>query len=190
MSYDWPVTPTTAVPRIGTSYLISHGTQTVQGTGSNNRVGDSMLLKRFEGFLTFMAPAAYNTRIRVLMFIYKNPRGSALLTDDFMVNDAGAGVDRPLYPKHILHERVRCIYDKTIELKATGNITADYYYKQIRIKKKLNVVQKFLKNSNTGTFADIENNAVYLVLQGGIDTTATPRSYLFDFQHNLEWEDA
>lgn len=178
------------IPYTGTMALVSYSPAITQGTGVSNRLGDKIKLKDLEIRLHFATPATYNSYVRCLLVQYKQQDGRDLVVNDFMSNTAGYGPDRVLHPDFILHEKVRILYDRIVEIGATGNVTADENHKILVIKKKLNFFQSFLRNGSTGTYADIATNGVYLVMFGSHDLTSTARAALRDIQWRLTYEDA
>jgi len=182
-----PVSSTT-----GSALLISHTPQTVQGLGSNNRIGDKIRLKDLDMFIHLAGmTSTHNTAFRVMMIKYKDPNGIALTAGDFMVNTAGIGLNRPVLAKPIL-DRVSIMYDKIFHLPCVGNVSADVNHKIVRIRKKnLNLVQTYIRNANTGTIADVEKNAVYLWIFGLPDSAGvSSRGQVLDVQFTLTYEDA
>jgi len=181
------------IPYTGTFQMLSYdllGTGMRQGAASNQRTGDTVNIKKLDVRLVLSTPSTYNSYARVLIVQYKNQKGLTLQLSDLMFNSAGAGPDRPLFPKHVLAERVKILYDKTHMVSATGNITADEHFKCVKIVKNLNIKQKFVRNSNLGTVADVENNGIWIVILGSHDSGSVARCTLRDFQWSCEYEDA
>lgn len=186
---DWAAT--SPLPATGSFYLLSHSAAMVQGTGVQNRLGDQVRLKDLKINLVLRTPSTYNSYARVLLVQFKNPNGVALALTDIMPTSAGAGPNRVLYPPQQLHERVKILYDKVHHVQATGNVTADYNYKFIKItKNSMNIKQTYITNGNAGTYADVETNSLYLVILGSVDNTSVARCEAIDMQHYITFEDA
>lgn len=171
--------------------LLSHNISMIQGTGSNNRIGDKIRLKYLDLKMLVGAGQLYSTYFRVLLVKYNHPNGSAITTGDLMFNTGGYGAMRPLFPKNVLSEKgITVLMDKYYTIKALGNTTSDYNYRPISIKKRLGWTQSYLRNSNVGTIADVEKGALYLVIFGGVDTGGLSTTQIRDIQYTLTFEDA
>lgn len=170
--------------------LVSYSPAITQGTGVNNRIGDSIKLHNLNLRIHLATPSTYNSYCRILLIRYKQQDGRDLVVNDIMSTSAGYGPDRPLYPPTQLAEKVQILYDKVHYVQATGNITADENHKIVVIKKYLGFKQTFLRNAGAGTYADISTNGVYLLLLGSHDTASTAHCVLRDCQWTLTYEDA
>lgn len=177
----------------GAGFLVNYGPAMVQGTSSNNRLGDKIRIKTLDTIIHLSGTdAIHNTAFRVLLIRHKNAENLALVTSDFMEAAAGVGLSRPLLPKTELNERVEIMYDQIHHLEATGNVTGDVNHKIIRIRKfKLNMVTKFGRGLSTGNATDIESNGLWIWVFGMTDNgTATSRGQVRDLQSTLTFEDA
>lgn len=181
-----PISSTT-----GVGYCLSSTTQTVQGTGSNNRVGDKIRMKNLEIRLHMAGTSAtYDTAFRIFLIRFKDPQGVNLAVSDFMVNNAGVGIDRPVYPKPLL-DRVDIMMDRVYTIKALGNVTADVAHRLVTIRKRLDMVQTFLRNTTSTTGTAIEKNSIWLWIVGMADSAGVAsRTQLVDLQWSLTYEDA
>lgn len=138
-----------------------------RNTGDNARIGDRVYFKNIELNLQLIgnknSGATYNTYVRVLVFVDKNPRGTATnITSLF-------GVTTPpvmsIYNIQSVdwHKRYRVLYDGYIKLvpasyASTGPMVSNQV---VRIKRRLGF-QTDYSLGTAGTIADIDTNSIHI----------------------------
>lgn len=173
-------------------FLLNHSTQSVQGSGGDERIGDQILNKSVEVRIAiYGVDAVHDGNVRFILFRFKDPNSTAPIVGYLMTDTAGAGIDRPLHAKSKLSEHVEVLMDKTYAVQCIGNITAESNKNHYVIKRKLNFKTRFNRGVNLGTIADIQTNALYLwVLPERVNATGLSSINIHDVQVVHTWEDA
>jgi len=184
-----PITPSGA----NTIWQIAPTPQMTQGAGSQQRLGDAVRLKNLDMIITMTSPQTYNSYGRILLVKYKDQNRTALTIDDFMVNTAGVGVNRPLYPKFKLNETIDILYDRIIDYndaKYNAAVNGKYFH-HIRIRKNFkNLKVTFDRNANYGDYRDVDRNGIWLVILGSPLNDGYYKLAVDDIQYTLTYEDA
>lgn len=156
---------------IGTTMNIQLLNGTTQGDGNSNREGNSIRMKsvylRLHNILSQNAAAIFNV-CRIMIVLDKQPNGAIFSGADLLEN-TGIPVASP-YEKDF-SARFEVLLDKVVTMSKTGNEGVFY-------KKYINLGQKVRYNeTNGGTIADINTNALYLCIVTNASSPNEPTFY-------------
>jgi len=140
-----------AVAPAGVLYLLN---QANKGTDQNDRVGQKTLVKsiNIRGLLT--NGNATTAQVRIILFIVKQPRGTAPTFDE-MLDTVAVMSQRNV----TTFRRQTILRDFVMTLSPLSLDSRDH--KTFKIYKRLNLPVLF-DDSDAGTVADIESNALYI----------------------------
>jgi hypothetical protein len=138
-----------------------------RNTGDNARIGDRVYYKNMELNLQLIGNkntgAAYNSYVRVLVFVDRNPRGTATTISSLFGVTTPPVMSIYNYQSTDFRKRYRVLFDRLVKMvPASWNGTTPFDSNQvIRIKRKLGF-QTDYSLGTAGTIADIDTNSVHI----------------------------
>lgn len=166
----------------------------VQGNDVNDRVGDEVTIKKLELRMAIKQSTTVITecRVRVSVIWYKNSNTLALFPPQVWTTGLALAIPHPTFAmrNHQYKDSFTMIYDKQFILKSldwdgTTNVIPDIH--NVIIKKRLNKKVQYIAGPGAGTFADINNNGLWLMIS---TSAGTAGNVLYTLNSRVTFTDA